>query len=159
MAHKDQVLFVKVVAAISATKPYDIESQIRHDLREMVAYSGWSRVLRHVISYMESAITCMPDEYNEFAIRMLEQVTSDEKAQEVLTKPLTQKIAFVPKYNIKWDAGDYLATVFLAGETYDGELHADGTITAETPFHRGISDVVDAEDIDIVLAFDEDEAV
>ena len=84
MAHKDQVLFVKVVAAVSATKPYDIEPQIRRDLRAMVTYSGWSRVLRHVISYMESEIAYMPDEYNDFLIRMLNQVLSDEKAQEVL---------------------------------------------------------------------------
>ena len=84
MAHKDQILFVKVVAALSATKPYDIEPQIRRDLRNILKFSGWERTLPHVIACVESAISCMPDEYNEFAVRMLEQILSDEKAQEVL---------------------------------------------------------------------------
>lgn len=65
------------------------------------------------------------------------------------TKRTDKPIKFTPKKDIYWDDWGHMRRVFRKGEVYNGVLHSDGEVTAESPAY-GVSDYVDASEIEIL---------
>lgn len=68
------------------------------------------------------------------------------KPEEVEDKP----IRFKARTHIYWEDWGQMTRVFVAGRTYEGVLHANGKVMAETPYYEGISDYVDRDEIEII---------
>ena len=61
-----------------------------------------------------------------------------------------KKIKFEVIKNIFWDDWGKFVEVFSEGQICEGELHANGTVIAESPYYEGISDSVDLDCIRIL---------
>lgn len=59
-------------------------------------------------------------------------------------------IQFRATQDIYWEDWGHMRRVFRKGRIYQGTLHEDGTVTAETPYYHGSSDYVDKDAIDIL---------
>jgi len=52
--------------------------------------------------------------------------------------------------NIYWDNWGRPALVFMKGDICKGKLYDDSTVTAESPYYEGVSDIVDTDCIRII---------
>lgn len=61
-----------------------------------------------------------------------------------------KKINFEVIKDIYWDDWGRFVRVFSKGQICEGELYNDGTVLAESPYYKGISDSVDLKCIKIL---------
>lgn len=52
--------------------------------------------------------------------------------------------------DIYWDDWGYYRKVFCKGDVCKGILHSNGTVSAESPYYKGISDCIDSKCIKIL---------
>lgn len=62
----------------------------------------------------------------------------------------SKKISFEVIKDIYWDDWGRFVKVFSKGQICQGKLYKDGTVTAESPYYEGVSDIVDLESIKIL---------
>lgn len=64
-------------------------------------------------------------------------------------KRTDKPIRFKALKNIYWEDWGHMRLVFRKGEVYNGILHSDGDITAESPRY-GVSDYVDKLAVEVL---------